>query len=62
MRKPAHSSTDARRKHRHWKVTLYYFDGQKFSRTYIDRKRAVKFAERQKKSPIVRSTRVREVL
>jgi plasmid stabilization system protein ParE len=62
MRKAAHITGDARRKHRHWKVTIYYYDGQKFSRIYIDRKRAEKFAERQKRSPVVRSTRIREVL
>lgn len=61
MRKPAHSSGDARRKHHHWKVTLYYTDGLKFTRIYTDRRRAEKFAERQKRSPVVRSTRVREV-
>ena len=61
MRKPAQSSGDARRKHRHWKVTIFYFDGLKFARTYIDRKRAEKFAQRQKRSPVVRSTRIREV-
>jgi hypothetical protein len=61
MRKPARISGDARRKHRHWKVTIYYYDGQKFARIYIDRKRAEKFAGRQKKSPVVRSTRIREV-
>jgi hypothetical protein len=61
MRKPARPSSDARRKHRHWKVTIYYTDGLKFTRIYTERKRAEKFAERQKKSPVVRSTRVREV-
>jgi hypothetical protein len=61
MRKPARTSGDARRKHRHWKVTLYYTDGLKFTRIYTDRKRAERFAERQKRSPVVRSTRVREV-
>lgn len=61
MPKPAHTSGDARRKHRHWKVTIYYTDGLKFTRIYTERKRAEKFAERQKRSPVVRSTRVREV-
>lgn len=61
MPKAARGTVDARRKHRHWKVTIYYTDGLKFTRIYIDRKRAEKFAERQKKSPVVRSTRVREV-
>jgi hypothetical protein len=52
---------DRRRKHRHWQVTVYYHDGEKFARVYIDRDRAVRFAERQKKSPIVKATRILEV-
>ena len=52
---------DKRRKHRHWQVIVYFHDGEKFARVYIDRERAVRFAERQKKSPIIRSTRVTEV-
>ena len=31
---------DKRRKHRHWQVTVYYHDGEKFGRVYIDRDRA----------------------
>jgi hypothetical protein len=52
---------DSRRKHRHWQVTVSYADGEKFARVYIDRKKAEGFAERQKKSPIVRSVRITEV-
>lgn len=52
---------DRRRKHRHWQVTVYYQDGEKFGRVYIDRDRAERFAERQKKSPVVKSTRILEV-
>ncbi|MFY9531323.1 MAG: hypothetical protein WBC04_22725 [Candidatus Acidiferrales bacterium] len=52
---------DRRRKHRHWQVTVYYHDGEKFARVYIDRDRAERFAERQKKSPVVRATRILEV-
>jgi hypothetical protein len=52
---------DGRRKHRHWEVTIFYHDGQRFSRVYIDRERAHRFAERQRKSPIVRAAKVREV-
>jgi hypothetical protein len=54
-------SKDRRRKHRHWQVTVYYHDGEKFARVYIDRERAEHFAARQKKSPIVKSTRIVEV-
>jgi hypothetical protein len=52
---------DKRRKHRHWRVTVYYNDGGKFARVYIDRNRAARFAGRQKSSPVVRSTRIIEV-
>ncbi|MGH9775942.1 MAG: hypothetical protein ACRD50_13455 [Candidatus Acidiferrales bacterium] len=64
-KKPAGKSKrylhDKRRKHRHWQVTVYYSDGEKFARVYIDRARAKLFAERQKKSPVVKATRVLEV-
>ncbi len=52
---------DRRRKHRHWQVTVYYHDGEKFGRVYIDRERAERFAERQKRSPVVKATRITEV-
>ena len=53
---------DKRRKHRHWQVTIYYHeDNDKFARVYISRDKAVQFAERQKKSPVVRTTRILEV-
>jgi hypothetical protein len=52
---------DRRRKHRHWQVTVFYKDGERFARVYIDRERALRFAERQKRSPVVRSARVLEV-
>ena len=52
---------DRRRKHRHWQVTVFYRDGERFARIYTDRGRANRFADRQKKSPVVRSARVRQV-
>jgi hypothetical protein len=52
---------DRRRKHRHWQVTVFYKDGERFARVYIDRERALRFAERQKRSPVVRSARILEV-
>ena len=52
---------DRRRKHQHWQVTVYYHDGEKFARVYIDRERAERFAERQKRSPVGKSTRILEV-
>jgi hypothetical protein len=60
-KKGARASQDRRRKHQHWQVTIYYRDGERFARVYIDRERATRFAERQKKSPVVKSTRILEV-
>jgi hypothetical protein len=59
--KPSRISRDRRRRHRHWQVTVYYHDGEKFARVYIDRERAERFADRQKKSPVVKATRIVEV-
>lgn len=52
---------DRRRKHHHWQTTIYYSDGEKFARIYINQERAKRFAERQKKSPIVIRTRVTQI-
>ena len=52
---------DKRRKHQHWQVTLFYQDGERFARIYNDHKKAAGFAERQKKSPVVKMARVREI-
>jgi hypothetical protein len=60
-KKVARVKKDRRRKHRHWQVTVYYHDGEKFARVYIDRERAESFAERQKRSPVIKSTRIMEV-
>lgn len=60
-RRPTKLGKDKRRKHRHWQVTVYYHDGEKFARVYIDRDKAVRFAERQKRSPTVKSARVMQV-
>jgi hypothetical protein len=60
-KKTSRMRRDKRRKHHHWQVTVYYADGEKFARVYIDRERAQKFAERQKKSPVVKSARIMEV-
>lgn len=51
---------DRRRKHHHWVATLFYADGDKFERVYLDREKARRFAERQKKSPLVLKARVTE--
>jgi hypothetical protein len=52
---------DGRRKHHHWQVTVFYKDGETFGRVYTDRKKAAAFAERQKKSPVVKMARVTRV-
>jgi hypothetical protein len=60
-RKQTTFGKDRRRKHRHWQVTVYYADGQKFARVYTDRAKAASFARRQKRSPVVKSARVVQV-
>jgi hypothetical protein len=52
---------DKRRKHRHWQVTVFYRDGEKFARVYTDHAKATSFAARQKRSPVVKSTRVAQI-
>lgn len=54
-------SKDRRRKHRHFQVTVFYHDGEKFARVYKGEERAVKAAERMNRSPIVKETLVQEV-
>lgn len=57
----AHWTKDKRRKHRHWLATVFYRDGDRFARTYTDREKALAFAERQRKSPVVKMVRVAEI-
>jgi len=52
---------DKRRKHRHWLATIFYRDGERFARTYTDHKKAIAFAERLRKSPVVKMARVIQV-
>jgi hypothetical protein len=59
--KSANGRTDRRRKHEHWRVFVHYHDKEAFSRVYTDRDKADKFADRQKKSPQVKSTSVQLV-
>jgi len=49
---------DKRRKHHHFLVTVFYADGEKFGRVYTDKEKADRFADRQKRSPVVKSARV----
>jgi hypothetical protein len=60
-RKKSPFGKDRRRKHHHWQVTIYYGDGEKFARVYIDQGKAQRFAERQKKSPVVTRTLIRRI-
>jgi hypothetical protein len=60
-RKPTTYGKDKRRKHHHWQVTIFYRDGERFARTYTDRKKAIAFAERQRKSPVVKLARVTQI-
>ncbi len=52
---------DEQRRHRHWQVTLFYKDGERFARVYTNHGKALGFADRQKKSPVVKMARVTEV-
>jgi hypothetical protein len=52
---------DKRRKHHHWQVTLFYKDGERFARTYTVHAKAAGFAERQRKSPVVKMARVIQI-
>jgi len=52
---------DRRRKHHHFLVTVAYADGEKFGRVYTDKDKATRFADRQRRSPVVKSARVSQV-
>jgi hypothetical protein len=60
-RKRTKLGKDRRRKHKHWQVTVFYKDGERFARVYTDRDKAARFAERQRKSPVVKTARVLQV-
>lgn len=42
-----------------WTATIIYVDGERFSRVYLNKEKADRYAERQRKSPQVKTTRVR---
>jgi len=52
---------DRRRKHHHYLVSVYYADVGKFGRVYTDKDKATRFAERQRRSPVVKSARITQV-
>ena len=49
---------DRRRKHHHFLVSVSYADGEKFGRVYTSKEKAERFAERQKRSPVVKNVKV----
>ena len=52
---------DRRRKHHHFEAKIFYADGEVFARTYTNREKAKQFADRQRKSPVVKLARVTQV-
>jgi hypothetical protein len=52
---------DLRRKHPHFLVTVVYIDSQEFVRVYNHIQKAEKFAARQERSPVVKTTRVNRI-
>jgi hypothetical protein len=60
-REKSNFGRDRRRKHHHWLVTISYADGEKFGRVYTDKDKATRFADRQKRSPVVKSARITQV-
>jgi len=61
IRKRTKLGKDRRRKHKHFQVTVFYKDGERFARVYTDKAKASNFAERQRKSPVVKTARVLQV-
>ncbi len=59
--KTAGDRVKPRRKHHHWRVTITYSDQGTFVRVYSNREKAQRFAGRQKKSPVVESTRIEQL-
>jgi hypothetical protein len=59
--KPTKFKGDKRRKHHHYLVTVSYGDADRFGRVYTDLEKARRFAERQKKSPAVKSVQIKEL-
>jgi hypothetical protein len=60
-RKPTSFRNDARRKHHHFEAKIFYKDGEVFARMYTNRDKATAFADRQRKSPVVKLARVTQV-
>jgi hypothetical protein len=61
QRKRTKLGKDKRRKHHHFEARIFYNDGEVFTRLYTDRRKAAAFAERERKSPVVRMARVTKI-
>lgn len=61
MPRPIPFSSDARRRHHHFIVVITYFDSGSFARVYTSLDKARRFAERQKKSPVVKAARINKL-
>jgi hypothetical protein len=61
MYKPLNGRKDSRRKHPHYLVTVTYADKETFGRVYTSLEKAENFAARQKKSPIVKQARIKQL-
>lgn len=59
--KRLNGKVDMRRKHPHYLVTVIYTDSEEFGRVYKNVQKAKEFAARQKRSPVVKTTRVDRV-
>ena len=61
MPKSPESDGDKRSGHQHYLVTVTYVDSETFGMVFTDFEKASRFADRQKKSPDVKSVRVNPV-
>jgi len=55
------NTKNPRRRHQHFRVTVTYTDEQIFRRVYTNADLAERFAERQRKSPVVKMASVEPV-
>jgi len=54
------TSNESKKKHQKefFRLTITYSDGETFGRVFTNREKAQKYAARQKKSPVVKKTKV----
>jgi hypothetical protein len=58
---PTQFGSKNRRKQHRFQVTIYYHDGDIFSRTYTVHENTVAFAKPQNKSPAVKRARISQI-